>query len=133
MDLADGIRKIGFARWYERQLIAGHLYFVTGFLSMVLVVACIEEFSLRAPGWKPFALLALIAAGCALCFGSIARYKRMLDGAEHAAERSTCDKCGTYGALEVVQAGETHAAPDGAAVPWVRVRCRKCSNLWTIE
>jgi len=29
MELSDGIRKIGFRRWYERQLIEGHLYLIS--------------------------------------------------------------------------------------------------------
>lgn len=130
MDLAEGIRKIGFRRWYERQLIESHLYFVTGFLSMIMVAACVEEFNIRAPGWQPFLMLGLIAGGAALCFWSLARYRGTLDRAEHAAERSTCSQCVVYSGLEVLQSsGEWQA--DNA--PWLRVRCRKCGYEWTIE
>ena len=33
MTPADGIRRLGFHRWYERQLIESHVYLVTGLLS----------------------------------------------------------------------------------------------------
>lgn len=130
MDLAEGIRKMGFRRWYERQLIESHLCFVTGFLSMVMVLACIEEFSFRLSGWQPFLMLALIVSGSALCFWSLARYGGTLRRAERAAERSTCSLCAAYNGLEVVQSGSARGA-DGA--DWLRVRCRKCGHEWTID
>ena len=74
MTAADGIRKLGFRRWYERQLIESHVYLVTGFLSMIMVFACFEDFSLRAPGIKPFLMLALIMGGAVLCAVSLWRY-----------------------------------------------------------
>ena len=37
MSPADGIRKLGFRRWYERQLIESHAYFLTCFLCMIKV------------------------------------------------------------------------------------------------
>jgi hypothetical protein len=36
---ALGIRKLGFERWFERQLIESHVYFVTSFLCLILVLA----------------------------------------------------------------------------------------------
>jgi hypothetical protein len=135
MDLADGIRTLGFRRWYERQLIESHAYLVVGLLSMVLMLACIEGYGVLTSAWWRFTLIALTAAGAALCLWSLARYKNMLFGAQHAAEHSTCAGCEAYGALEVVRSGATHAQvdPDSALTPWVRVRCRKCGNEWTIE
>lgn len=53
MELAEGIRKIGFARWYERQLMEAHLYLVTAFLCLILLTACASRDSVRAPpGWS---------------------------------------------------------------------------------
>lgn len=135
MDLASGIRTIGFRRWYERQLIVCHLYLVVGLLSMLAVLASIEAFSPQAPGWERLKLLALIVGGGIACIVSLVRYKDMLTGAQRAAEHSICGSCSAYGVLEVVRSGITHAEalPQAKAVPWVRVRCRKCGNEWTIE
>jgi hypothetical protein len=63
VELADNIRKRGFKKWYERQLIESHAYLVTCFLCMILVAALLEELSFRAPGLKPFLMLAVIAGG----------------------------------------------------------------------
>jgi hypothetical protein len=49
MTSAEGISKHGFRGWYERQLIEGHVYFVTWFLSLILVVACPELIDWRQP------------------------------------------------------------------------------------
>lgn len=135
MNLADGIRRIGFRRWYERQLIAAHLYLAAALLSMLVVLVAIEEFSPQAPGWERLKLLALIVGGGIACIASLVRYGNMLLGAQRAADRSTCSACAAYGVLEVVRSGITHAEalPQARPVPWVRVRCRKCGNEWTIE
>src|SRR5262247_3022191 len=101
MTCADGIRKYGFRRWYERQLIEGHLYLVTGFLSLIMVFACFEELSFRAPGFKTFLMLALTIGGAILCTGSLRRYLFVLARTQQLAEQSVCGRCGTYGRLQV--------------------------------
>jgi hypothetical protein len=136
MGLSEGIRRVGFRRWYERQLIESHIYLVSWFLCLIMVLACLEGFSFRAPGWEPVWRLAAMIAGTALSLWSIRRYFAELGFAEHAAKRSTCAKCASYGLLEV--AGElSHRAAWGEGVepayPPVTVRCRKCGNEWVID
>lgn len=65
MELAEGIRRIGFGRWCQRQLIESHLYLVTSFLCLVTVLACFEGFSLRMPAWETVLRLAAMLAGAA--------------------------------------------------------------------
>ena len=43
MEPADSIRRLGFARWYERRLIEGHAWFVSGFMCMIAIAASMEE------------------------------------------------------------------------------------------
>lgn len=137
MELAEGIRKIGFRRWYERQLIEGHLYLISGFLCLITVLASAEEFSVRTPLWETILRLAAILAGCALCLWTTRRYLTMLGIAEYAAERSVCEKCATYRGLELIGFGTRGAPPPGEvdedAVLPVGVRCRQCGHEWTIE
>jgi hypothetical protein len=127
LDLAEGIRRIGFRRWYERQLLESHIYFVTAFLSLIVVVAGLEGFSAAAQASTRILMLALVVAGGALCVWSFVRYQFMLARAVRAAERSTCSQCASYGMLDVVQ----RSVP--AAAPSLTVRCRKCGHEWTIE
>ncbi|MGH8641239.1 MAG: hypothetical protein ACRET6_05980 [Burkholderiales bacterium] len=136
MGLSEGIRRIGFRRWYERKLIESHLYLVSCFLSMVVVLACFEGFSLRMPGWETLMRLTVMTVGGVVCWRTLRRYLAMLNFAVHAAEHSTCGKCGTYSAIElsgtvtqrVAEQDEEEAGPQP-----VGVRCRKCGNEWVIR
>jgi hypothetical protein len=125
---ADGIRKLGFRRWYERQLLESHAWFVTCFLSVILALTCAEDIGLKAGGWKPVLMLGIIAAAGALGLTALKRYRRLLVRAEAVAEQSTCGQCATYGRLQVLESGS--AAQPGA---WMRVQCRQCGNQWLIE
>jgi hypothetical protein len=136
MELAEGIRRIGFQRWYERQLIESHLYLVTSFLCLVTVLACFEGFSLRMPVWETLMRLVAMLAGAAICVWTLRRYLAMLDFAVRAAERSRCEKCAAYSALELSGAPAYRLAMPRAdeegLLPPVGVRCRKCGHEWMI-
>jgi hypothetical protein len=136
MDLAEGIKKKGFRGWYERQLIEAHLFLISGFLCLIMVIASVEEFNLRTPAWETLLRLAAMLAGSAVCLWALKRYLVMLDFAEFAAERSVCEKCAAYGGLDlggatVSRVPEQNEAEERIAVP-VSVRCRKCGHQWTI-
>jgi ribosomal protein L40E len=138
MELAEGIRRIGFQRWHERQLIEAHLYLVTAFLCLILLTACLEGFSSRAPGLEPFIRLIGILAGCCGGVWAVRRYGTILGVAERAAGQSVCRNCATYGLLDVMGAGllaprERSGEMAGPAVPPLAVRCRKCGHEWMIE
>lgn len=138
MELSDGIRKIGFRRWYERQLIESHLYLVSGILCLFTAIASIEGFSLRTPGWETFARFLAMAAGVGVCLWTLRRYLMMLGIAEHAAEHSVCEKCAIYRGLELSHAPAApgdgrRAAAEGALLLPVGVRCRHCGHEWTIQ
>ncbi len=132
MTEADGIRKLGFRRWYERQLIESHAWFVTCFLCLILALACAEDVGFKAGGWKPALMLAIIATSGAIGVAALKRYRRLLDRAETVAGQSTCGRCATYGRLQVLGSGA--GAEDGSQRPtWMRVQCRQCGNQWVIE
>ena len=134
MELSEGIRRLGFRRWYERQLVESHLYLVTALLCLILVLACLEGFRLRAPGLEPLLRLAAMFAGGLVGLASLNRYLSMLRQAWRAAERSVCGKCEAYGILEVtsVRAGAGDRGADAVCAP-TGVRCRRCGHEWTIE
>ena len=137
MELSEGIRKIGFRRWYERQLIQGHLYLISAFMCLVTVLACLEEFSFRTPAWETALRFTAMMAGAAICLWTVRRYLTMLGAAEYAAERSVCEKCATYRGLElsgaIVRHPDARDDDEDEALPPVGVRCRKCGHEWTIE
>ena len=135
MELSEGIRKLGFRRWYERQLIESHLFLISGFLCLITVLASLEDFNLRLPAWEALLRIAAMAGGGAICLWAFRRYLTMLGIAEYAAEHSVCEKCAAYGGLELGSASVRNSWQDvesGEGPPPVRVRCRKCGHEWTI-
>ena len=133
MDLAEGIRKIGFRRWHERQLLQSHLYLASALLCLVAVLAALEGFRPREVSIELFGGLAVILTGGAVGGWSFLRYIRMLVVAQHAADRSVCGTCKTYGLLEATGSGAPSGkGNDDLAISPTRVRCRKCGNAWTI-
>jgi hypothetical protein len=130
MELSQGIRRIGFRRWYERELIESHLYLMSWFLSLVLVLACLEGFSFKTPGWEPVVRFAGMTLGVVLCMWTLQRYIAMLAYALHVAERSVCRNCRAYSAFVL---SERKAGPAVRQRGAVDVRCVKCGNEWTID
>jgi len=133
MVLSEGIRKIGFRRWYERQLIESHLYLVSSFLCLIAVIAALEGFSFREPGWEPMLRIVVILGGSIACFWTLQRYMSMLHYAQYTAERSVCGRCSAYGRLELCSV--TAAVPEDSpreAEESVAVRCSKCGHRWTL-
>ncbi|MGE0357016.1 MAG: hypothetical protein AB7P08_08885 [Burkholderiales bacterium] len=138
MDIAARIRRLGFRKWYERQLIDCHLSLTTCFLSGITVAACLEEVRLAEIGWKPATLLAIVFAAGALGWYSWRRYITVLQRAEAYGARSSCPACKTYGRFEIVASGAATEGPYHDPVdtplpyPWLRVRCRKCATAWRL-
>ena len=136
MTPAEGIRKLGFRRWYERQLIESHVYFVTCILSMILVAVCAEQIDWRAAG-QDLALFGYLIGGSALAFASLRRYNFLLLRAECFGNQSTCRNCLTYGVVAVLDAGVADADQErdtaSADNSWIRVRCKKCGHEWRMD
>ena len=137
MTPAQGIEKLGFRRWYERQLIEGHLYFVTCFLCMIVVAAGLEQLDVRGPVLQQLWNGGLVAGAAYLCFKTLRWYNCLLARAETLGAQSSCAQCSTYGILKVVDAGcgtpgsaEAEAAGDNS---WIRVRCKKCGHEWRMD
>lgn len=129
MDLAESLRNRSFRRWYERQLVECHAWLVTGFLALIMTLIAIEVVAFRESLAGLLALLAIGAAGAALCLYAWLRFNRQLAIAEHVAEQATCASCRTYGRLAFVSERRDDGAVTGRTV---RVRCRKCGHEWAI-
>jgi formate dehydrogenase maturation protein FdhE len=136
MDIVARIRKQGFRKWYERQLIDSHLSFVTCFLCGIVVASCLSELQVLALGWKSVALLAAVFGATLLGWRSWRRYITVLERAEVYGSRSICPACKAYARFEIVATGHAAEGPylDPPArplpYPWLRVRCRKCGATW---
>lgn len=124
MNLPDGIRKIGFRKWYERELLQSHAHMVLLFLCAIGLLATFEVFSRTGPwidrAFDVGAILLLVAVGV----WSLRRYLFLLMHAEMVANQAVCSSCQTYGRLSLLD--ESH---DGHRL---RVRCKKCEFEWSI-
>lgn len=140
MEPADSIRKYGYRRWYERQLIESHLYFVSCFLGIILVAVAFEEFTVLAPPMKTLVALGMGAAGMLLTMVAWVRYHRLMRRSERIADGATCRGCSSYGTFRVLETGARSASPypgqqdepADAEDAWLRVRCKKCGHEWKI-
>jgi predicted RNA-binding Zn-ribbon protein involved in translation (DUF1610 family) len=123
MNPAGAIGKLGFRRWYERQLYACHGWLVGSLLSAFALLALLEDLSLLALGLNAAVVLVAACAAGLLAWYALWRYLSMLVQAQHLSERSTCPRCGTYGQYRLV----------GATAKSMTVSCRKCGAEWTIQ
>lgn len=136
MELVDRIRKHGFRKWYERQLIEGHAWLLSCFLGIVLLATSMEVVNFRGAYARFFFGLGLAAAGWVLGWFAWRRYQRIMTIAERLGKGAVCPKCRVYGAFRILAAGPERLPPgqseaDPEAI-WLKVHCRKCDNEWTI-
>jgi len=82
MEPADSIRRLGFERWYERRLIEGHAWFISGFFCMIVIAACMEELSFRGSVARLLVYVILVAAAAAIGIYGFVRYQKILVEAE---------------------------------------------------
>lgn len=135
MKTANEIRRLGFRRWYERQLVESHIYLVAAFLGLILLLAGLEGLDLvkRSPGFYLMVLLIAAAAGVLTVVG-VRRFRVLLARAELFASGATCSECSVWGKFDVL--AEERSAPDDppeAGRPhWLRVQCRQCGHAWRI-
>ena len=125
MKLADGIKKHGFRKWYERELLQSHAHLVLMILCVIGLLAAFEA-AWRFRTWQDQAVDLLAGVICAaIGLWALRRYLGLLSHAELAANQADCPKCQTYGRLELLNSD--------AASTTVAVRCRKCSHDWHIS
>jgi Zn ribbon nucleic-acid-binding protein len=125
MKLAEGLRKHGFRKWYERELLQSHAHMALTFLCAIGAFAAIEAASqFRSAGEQLGNGLALL-----LCVGiglwALRRYLFLLTHAEAVAQQADCPQCGTYGRLTLVRCDPADEAVD--------VSCRQCGHHWRID
>jgi len=125
MQLVDGIRRLGFRKWYERELLESHAHLALTIVCAVALIGAVEATELFS-GWLDRlvdALAVLVSAGVGLW--ALRRYLNLLMHAEHAANQADCPHCGVYARFTLVEVRP--------ASQTVIVCCRNCSHQWSIE
>lgn len=121
LDAARSIARLGFRRWYERQLIESHAWLVSCLLCGIAIAVCLEMVSLRDPGTALVTLVFIFTAGFVIVHG-LRRYQVLMTLAEQLASHSTCTACHSYARFRAMDEN-----------PRMKVQCRKCGHEWTID
>lgn len=125
MTLAEGIRRHGFRKWYERRLLTGHAHLAFLLMCVLGLMMALEAATRPQPAADRAADIAVIL----LCVGAglwaLRRYLFLLTHAEAVANQAECSACKTYGRLDLL---ESNATGDE-----VIVRCRQCGHEWRID
>ena len=127
MRLDDGIRTMGFRKWYQRELTRSHLSLLVLLLSGIGALVMLELATRQAPMSDRIGSVALLLACAALGAVALRRYLFLLMRAEHAANQASCPDCGEYGRFRVVRQRPL------AQEQQLDVCCRKCAREWVIS
>jgi predicted Zn finger-like uncharacterized protein len=121
MQLSEGIRTVGFRKWYERALIQSHLYLLLTLLCTVGLLATFEAFGQARGHDRLFDAMAVVLFGVV---GGLAlrRYIALLMRAEHTANQAVCPQCQTYGVLKVEEEDRRERR--------LKVACKRCGHHW---
>lgn len=115
--------RLGFRKWYERELLAGHAHLVLCILSVVALMASMETFR-DGPSARLENVLFIVVSG-AIGLWALRRYLFLTLRAEGIANQAVCPGCGEYGRFGVV--GQNPSCNQA------EVCCRKCTHRWVID
>ena len=121
--LAEGIRRVGFRKWYERELLSSHAHMLLAFLSVIALMASMEAFHGATTNQK-LVNVCLVVVSAAVGLWALRRYLYLLMHAEAVANQANCPSCTAYGRLTLIEENRQ----SGNAL----VCCKKCSHQWTI-
>jgi len=122
--LFEHFKRLGFRKWYERQLLSSHAHMVLAFLSVIALMGSMEAFR-TSEGDAQLANVLFVVICAAIGVWALRRYLFLLMRAEMAANQASCPDCGDYGRFRVVGHRPRMQAID--------VCCRKCSRDWVIS
>jgi hypothetical protein len=123
--LIDGMRRLGFRKWYERELLRSHAHLALTFLCAVGLFSAFEALA-QFSSWTDRLIdaLAIVASGT-IGTWSLQRYLHLLMHAENVAHQADCPQCGVYARFTLVDGGAERGG--------VTVCCRQCAHRWSIS
>ena len=122
--LVESVKRIGFRKWYERELLSGHAHMVLAFLSAIGLVASVEAHHTAQGNIHGDSLLFVLLCA-AIGLWALRRYIFLFMRAERTAKQANCPDCGEYGRFRVVCERSRERE--------LGVQCQKCEREWTID
>jgi hypothetical protein len=120
---SDRMGRLGFRKWYERELLSGHAHLVLSILSVVALLASMESFR-DGPSVRLENVVFAVISG-AIGLWSLRRFLYLTMRAEAVANQAVCSACGEYGRFGVVGRNPSRNETE--------VCCRKCAHRWVID
>jgi hypothetical protein len=124
MSAARTIRRVGFRKWYERELLQSHANLVLLLLASIGLLTGLEIYDRHAPLLAQFQVLGSILASAGVGVYALRRYLYLLSHAEYVADQAICRRCDAYGRFELLEERQDPAR--------LQVRCRACGHAWEI-
>jgi hypothetical protein len=124
MKAVQVIRRLGFRKWYERELLQSHLHLVLLLLATLGMAGAAEAFTARPGPGSQLVMAVCAGVSAVIAAWSLRRYLYLLNHAQFVAEQAVCAQCESYGKWDV-----TGEEPQAARMG---VCCRKCGNRWEI-
>ena len=124
MSAVQTMRRVGFRKWYERELLQSHLHLVLLLLSVIGLLGAAEVFDRHAALPTQLTLVACTLASACIGLWALRRYLYLLRHAEFVADQAVCGGCEAYAKWDITR--------EDAAAPGMRVRCRRCGHVWDI-
>jgi hypothetical protein len=125
MSSEHAIKRLGFQRWYERQLLHSHANLVLLLLCTIGLLASAEVYRSSAPLLDQLTVLAGAVVSAAIGVYAVRRYLYLLKHAEFVADQAVCKECNVYARLKVLDGQHDAAA--------LNVSCRHCGHRWTLS
>ncbi len=122
--LSDGVRRVGFRKWYERELLSSHAHMLLALLCTIALMGSLEAFNGGTLAEKFLDIVFFVVSG-AIGLWALRRYLYLLMHAEEVANQAVCPQCQEYGRFTV--------ASEDRRNDQVTVCCRKCQHHWTIN
>jgi hypothetical protein len=129
MGTIEGIRKHGFRKWYERQLVESHVWLVTMLLSIIMMASGFELLTVKESVVDLVYDALLVVSGAAISWYSWRRYATTMLVAEYVGHQAVCPSCTRYGFRPVPVSEQ-----EGPARPLQLIAsCRRCGHRWPID
>jgi hypothetical protein len=125
MSAAQKIRRLGFRKWYERELTRCHGNLVLLVFGALGLLGCAETYTAQLAITDQLQVLGAAVASAAIAYLALRRYLYQLNHAEFVANQAVCASCATYGKWDL--------PADQSAGEQLHVRCRHCGHQWEIE
>ena len=125
MNSEHAIQRLGFQKWYERELMYSHANLVLLLCCAIGLLASAEVYQSSAPLMDQLKVIgsAVISAGVGVF--ALRRYLYLLKHAEFVADQAVCEACNAYGRLQVLEGKDDSAA--------LCVSCRHCGHRWKLS